>query len=71
MIPGRLLSVTTELHCHLLTTVDRLTRWVEVLPSQDISTSTCVQAFYLSWIALFSVPVLAMSHHEKQFMSSL
>ena len=41
---------------HLLTIVDRFTRWPEAIPLSDTSTAACARALVTNWIARFGVP---------------
>ena len=56
---------------HLLTCVDRFTRWPEVIPLSDTSTETVAQAFLLGWIARFGVPTTLTSDRGGQFESNV
>ena len=56
---------------HLLTVVDRFTRWPEAIPLRDTSTVTCAQALVTHWISRFGVPVHITSDRGAQFTSQL
>jgi cleavage and polyadenylation specificity factor subunit 1 len=56
-------------HTHLLTVVDRTTRWPEVFPVRDISAATCIDTFTAGWIARFGVPAVITTDKGPQFMS--
>ena len=56
---------------HVLTCVDRFSRWPEVLPLVDTKTETCVRAFVGGWIARFGVPSQITSDRGAQFASAL
>ena len=56
---------------HLLTIVDRFTRWPEAIPIADTSTATCARALIANWIARFGVPVDISSDRGTQFTSGL
>ncbi|VDL97940.1 unnamed protein product [Schistocephalus solidus] len=44
---------------HLLTCVDRFTRWPEAIPLPGVSASTVVKAFHSHWVAIFGAPPLS------------
>jgi transposase InsO family protein len=56
---------------HLLTVVDRSTRWAEAIPLRSTSTDACVSALIEGWIARFGVPQRITSDRGPQFTSSL
>ncbi|PAA46946.1 hypothetical protein BOX15_Mlig009783g10, partial [Macrostomum lignano] len=56
---------------HLLTVVDRFTRWPEAIPLADTSAATCAAAFIAHWIARFGVPSDLTSDRGPQFTSEL
>ncbi len=56
---------------HLLTVVDRFSRWPEAIPLHDTSTSSCVQALVSNWVARFGVPTDMSSDRGSQFTSQL
>lgn len=56
---------------HLLTIVDRFTRWPEAIPLSNTSTQTCAQALVANWIARFGVPMDMSSDRGSQFTSQL
>ena len=58
-------------YTHLLTCVDRLTRWPKAIPLTDTSTETVVHAFLKGWIARFGVPTTITSDRGGQFESNL
>ena len=58
-------------YTHLLTCVDRFTRWPEAIPLTNISTETVAQAFLFGWIARFGVPSSLTSDRGGQFESHL
>ena len=47
---------TSNGYTHLLTAVDRFTRWPEAIPLMDTSTKTVAHAFLLGCVARFGVP---------------
>ena len=52
---------------HLLTVVDRFTRWPEAIPLSNTSALTCAQALVSQWIARFGVPMDMSSDRGSQF----
>ena len=56
---------------HLLTVVDRYTRWPEAIPLSDTSTASVCSALLYNWVARFGVPHLMTSDRGSQFTSSL
>ena len=56
---------------HLLTIIDRNTRWPEEIPLRGFTSSECVQALISGWIARFGVPGDISSDRGSQFTSSL
>ena len=58
-------------YTHLLTCVDRFTRWPEVIPLTDTCTETVAQAFLSGWISRFGVPSSLTSDRGGQFESHL
>ena len=58
-------------YTHLLTCVDRFTRWPEVIPLPSTNTETVAQAFLFGWVARFGVPSSLTSDRGGQFESHL
>ncbi len=58
-------------HTHLLTVIDRSTRWAEAIPLHSTSAESCAAALIGGWIARFGVPAQIMSDRGQQFCSSL
>ena len=56
---------------HLLTVVDRFTRWPEAIPLSNTTTHTCAQALVAQWIARFGIPMDMSSDRGSQFTSQL
>ena len=56
---------------HLLTVVDRFSRWPEAIPLHDTTAASCAQALVLHWIARFGIPADMSSDRGPQFTSQL
>lgn len=58
-------------YTHLLTMVDRFTRWPEAVPISNTDTQTCARVFVSHWIARFGLPLDISSDRGPQFTSQL
>ena len=56
---------------HLLTAVDRFTRWPTAIPIADISASTVIDAFTAGWIQNFGIPATITTDRGSQFSSAI
>lgn len=56
---------------HLLTVIDRFTRWPEAIPLNDTSAMSCAQALIANWIARLGIPQHITSDRGAQFTSQL
>ncbi len=56
---------------HLLTVVDRSTRWAEAIPLRSTTTDSCAAALVDGWVARFGVPQQITSDRGAQFTSSV
>uniref|UniRef100_A0AAV2J054 Gypsy retrotransposon integrase-like protein 1 n=1 Tax=Knipowitschia caucasica TaxID=637954 RepID=A0AAV2J054_KNICA len=56
---------------HLLTMVDRATRWPEVVPLSSATPADVARAFIYSWVSRFGVPLDLKSDMGPQFTSEL
>lgn len=56
---------------HLLTVVDRFTRWPEALPLSNTDSTSCARALIMGWISRFGVPGHMTSDRGAQFTSQL
>ena len=58
-------------YTHLLTIIDRFTRWPEAIPLKETDTETCARALVFHWIARFGMPTDVTSDRGSQFTSRL
>lgn len=58
-------------YTHLLTVVDRSTRWPEAFPISDTSAASCAHTLISGWVARFGVPESLTSDRGVQFTSAL
>ena len=56
---------------HLITIVDRTTRWPEAIPLKETTAVDCARAFASSWISRFGIPTDMTSDRGSQFTSNL
>ncbi|BHF63888.1 hypothetical protein SprV_0200688300 [Sparganum proliferum] len=56
---------------HLLTCVDRYTRWAEASPLPNTQAETIVKAFVSRWVAMFGAPSTVTTDRGAQFESAL
>ena len=56
---------------HLLTAVDRFTRWPVAVPIPDISAQSVIDAFVSGWIQNFGIPSTVTSDRGSQFSSAI
>ena len=56
---------------HLITIIDRNTRWPEAIPLRNTSTKECVNALTYGWISRFGTPLEMTSDRGSQFTSAL
>jgi hypothetical protein len=57
-------------YTHILTAVDRSTRWAEAYPLKNIATADCAAVFVAEWVARFGVPAHLTSDRGVQFTSA-
>ena len=58
-------------YSYILTVIDRVTRWPETIPSQDITAKSCADAFLLEWVLRFGIPDEIITDRRRQFVSTL
>ena len=56
---------------HLLTIVDRFSRWPVAIPLSDIHAETVIDALAHHWIATYGVPEIVTTERGSQFTSAL
>jgi Integrase core domain len=56
---------------HVLTMIDRSTRWLEAVPLQGITAAGCARALFEVWVARFGVPAVLTSDRGPHFTSSV
>ena len=58
-------------HSYSLTNVNKFSRWMEALPSRDISAKSCADAFVLNFVAGYGAPLTMTLDKGKQSTSNL
>ncbi|BHF76553.1 hypothetical protein SprV_0501965100 [Sparganum proliferum] len=58
-------------YTHILTAVDRFTRWPIAVPISDTSAENIAMVFLTHWISTFGVPATLTTDRGSQFQSSL
>ena len=56
---------------HLLTVVDRFSRWPEAIPPKDTTAASCAQALIFHWFVRFGIPVDLSYDTEPRFTAQL
>lgn len=54
-----------------LTMIDRCSRWVEVIPLQNINADTIAKKFIKTWVSRFGVPLRITTDQGRQFEATL
>ena len=62
---------TSQGFTHLLTMVDRTTRWPEAVPLVSTAAADVARAFIITWVARFGIPSDISSDRGPQFTSGL
>ena len=65
------LPVSTSGHSHIMTFIDRSTRWVKVIPLSSTTATACADALVAGWIACFGVPATVTTDRGVQFTSDI
>ncbi len=63
------LPVSAAGFTHILTMIDRSTRYLEAVALKSTSTETCMEAFTANWLARFGVPAKLTTDRGVQFAS--
>ena len=58
-------------YTHILTCIDRFTRWPEAIPISTVTTETVARHFVERWIALYGCPSTITTDRGQQFESDL
>ena len=64
------LPPSREGYTHLLTMIDRSTRWPEAVLLRETTTEAVLDAFVATWVARFGVPANLTSDRGVQFTSA-
>ena len=65
------LTASADGHTHVMTMIDRITRWVEVVPLSSTTASACTDALVYGWISRFGVPAAITTDRGVQFTSAV
>ena len=65
------LTASADGHKHVMTMIDRSTRWVEVVPLTSTTATACTDALVASWISRFGVPAAITTDRGVQFTSAV
>ena len=57
-------------YTHVLTVIDRTSRWLEAVPLSSTTTTDCWMAFLSCWVSRFGVPAVLTTDQGPQFSSS-
>ena len=65
------LTTSCDGHAHVMTMIDRSTRWVEVIPLTSTTATACADAHVSRWISRFGVPATITTDRGVQFTSAV
>ena len=65
------LPISAECQKHLLTVVDRSTRWLEVIPLKSTTAEVCADAFIAGWVSRFGTLHTITTDRGTQFTSAV
>jgi len=63
------ISPSRDGYTHLLTIIDRSTRWPEAVLLKETTTEAVLDAFVATWVARFGVPAIITTDRGAQFTS--
>jgi transposase InsO family protein len=58
-------------HSHILTIIDRMSRWIEAIPLTNTAATSVAAALFSGWIFRFGVPDTITSDRGPQFTSNI
>ena len=65
------LQVSSGGHSHILTIIDRSTRWVEAVPLSSTTATACADALVAGWVSRFGIPAVMTTDRGVQFTSAV
>ncbi len=65
------LLVAADSTPHLLTIIDRTTRWLEAIPLRTMDVRTCADALVASWVSRYGVPSQITTDRGRQLTSEM
>ena len=65
------LQASSDGHTHIMTIIDRSTRWVEAIPLSSTTATACADALVAGWISRFGVPAVMVTDRGVQFTSAV
>ena len=65
------LLITLSGITHVLTAVDRTTRWPEVIPLPGTTAQHVADAFVSAWVSCFGIPSVVTTDRRPQFSSAV
>ena len=65
------LQASSDGHTHIMTIIDRSTRWVEAIPLSSTTATSCADALVAGWISRFGIPAVMVTDRGVQFTSAV
>ena len=65
------LQASSDGHTHIMTIIDRSTRWVEAIPLSSTTATACADALVAGWFSRFGVPLVMVTDRGVQFTSAV